>query len=48
MGLAKPEMVKHGMPLTSKNYGASDTTYYMSVFNDFKYENETVGPLLQI
>ena len=47
LGLAKPDMVKHGMSLTSKDVGESDTTDYMSVFNDFKYDNETVGPLLQ-
>ena len=41
-------MEKHGMTLTSKDYGESDTTDSMSVFNDFKYDNETVGPLLQI
>ena len=40
-------MVKLGMTLTSNNSGASDTTNYMSIFNDFKYENETVGPLFQ-
>ena len=45
--IAKPDMVKLCMTLTSKNSGASDTTDYKSVFNNFKYDNETVGALLQ-
>ena len=47
LGPVKPDIVKNGMTLTSNNSGASDTTDYMSVFNDFRYDNETVGPLIQ-
>ena len=47
MGLAKLDMEKHQMTLTYKDSGESDTTDFMSVLNDFKYDNETVMPLLQ-